>query len=77
MSDSGLHLYLYNSHDTQGNIIILCLFPWGHLDKHLTVYLTFKDHWSRDLHDLAERLLNIITIDKVQEEFWVIERQLV
>ena len=40
-------------------------------------HLTFKDHWSRDLHDLAERLLNIITIYKFKDEFWGIERQLV
>ena len=45
--------------------------------QHLTVTLTFKDHWSRDLHDLAERRLNIITIRKFQDEFWGIERQLV
>ena len=45
--------------------------------QHLTVTLTFKDHWSRDLHDLAERLLNIITICKFKDEFWGIERQLV
>ena len=25
--------------------------------QHLTVTLRFKDHWSCDVHDLAERLL--------------------
>ena len=30
--------------------------------QHLTVTLTFKDYWSHDLHDLAERRLTFITI---------------
>ena len=45
--------------------------------QYLTVTLTFKDHWSRDLHDVAERRLNIFTICKFLDEFWGIERQLV
>ena len=34
-----------------------------HLDN---ITLRFKNHWSHDLHDLAERRLTFITIYKFQ-----------
>ena len=30
--------------------------------QHSTVTLAIKDHWSHDLHDLTERILNFVTL---------------
>ena len=57
------YIYIYTYTTTtilQGRFIILCLYPWSHLDiQRLTATLTFKDHWPHDLHDLAERRSHI------------------
>ena len=68
MSDSGLHLYLLQQPRYPGeyhNSLLISLGPFG------------QGNTYHDLHDLAERLLNIITIYKFQDEILGIERQLV
>ena len=49
--------HVYNDYGTQGSITIRCLYLWGIIwtIEHLTDTLAFKDHWSHDLHDFAER----------------------
>ena len=59
----GIYIYYTETAIPQGSLAILCLYPWGHLDD----TLAFKDHWSRDLHDSAERPLTFITIYKLLE----------
>ena len=59
------HIYIYTDTTTttipRGNITILRLYPWSYLvDTTLTVSLSFKDHWSHDLHDLMERPFNLL-----------------
>ena len=35
--------------------LFIFLGPFGLYNQHLTVTLTFKDHWQHDLHDSAKR----------------------
>ena len=51
---------LYKDYDTPGKHCNLCTPGAIWAIQHLTDTSTFEDHWSHDLHDLAERRLILL-----------------